>query len=109
VWPNPQFTADGDNPPLREELLDELYEEIETLRHELTTYYQGITIDALQIMSNHLHGIIILHHPAGATPCARPDHYTAPCARPSNRRRDEENGQARGRTPGRPYRQVAED
>jgi len=40
---------------------------------ELPEYYQGVVIDAFQVMPNHIHGIIILNHPispVGVGPCA---------------------------------------
>jgi REP element-mobilizing transposase RayT len=46
--------------------------------HELSMYYPGVTIDAFQIMPNHIHGIIVLHDAVGATPRGCPDRMEAP-------------------------------
>ena len=45
--------------------------------HEIPDHYPGIELDVMQIMPNHLHGIIVVC--VGADPCARP---TAPRGRP---------------------------
>jgi len=34
-------------------------------------YYAGIELDIFQIMSNHIHGIIVIN-PVGVDPCAHP-------------------------------------
>ncbi len=52
--------------------------------HEIPDHYPGIELDVMQIMPNHLHGIIVVC--VGAGPCARP---TAPVAvRISAKRKD---------------------
>jgi REP element-mobilizing transposase RayT len=39
--------------------------------HDIPTYYPGIELDVMQIMPNHLHGIIIIRA-VGTAPCGRP-------------------------------------
>ncbi len=51
---------------------------VNTVWHELSTYYPGVTIDAFQIMPNHIHGIIVLHDAVGATPRGCPDRMGSP-------------------------------
>ena len=59
--------------------------------YEIPDHYPGIELDVMQIMPNHLHGIIVVC--VGAGPCARP---TAPRGRPYP---GKEKGQARGPVP----------
>ena len=66
-------------------------EVIDKTWHEIPDHYPDIELDLMQIMPNHLHGIIVVC--VGADPCARP---TAPCGRPNS---GTENGQARGPVP----------
>ncbi len=40
-----------------------------TVRHELPENYPGVDIDALQVMPNHIRGIVVV---VGAGPCACP-------------------------------------
>ena len=54
---------------------NEVEQMVQMIWDELPKYYQGVAIDAFQIMPNHVHGIIILKHqifPVGATPCGCP-------------------------------------
>ena len=65
--------------------------------HEIPTSYPGIELDVMQIMPNHLHGIIIIC--VGEGPCALP---TAPCGRPYpaiGQCPAKRNGQAQGPVP----------
>ena len=64
---------------------------IDTTWNEIPVYYPGIALDVMQIMPNHLHGIIVVC--VGEGPCALP---TAPRGRPLP---GIENGQARGPVP----------
>jgi len=43
---------------------------VETVWRELSQHYPGVEVDALAVMPNHVHGIIML---VGAGPCACPD------------------------------------
>ena len=43
--------------------LNEVGQMMQMVWDELPKYYQGVAIDAFQIMPNHIHGIIILNHP----------------------------------------------
>lgn len=55
--------------------LNEVGQFVQMAWDELPKYYQGVGIDAFQIMPNHVHGIIVLNHaisPVGAGPCACP-------------------------------------
>ena len=53
--------------------------------HDIPKYYLGLELDVMQIMPNHLHGIIVISE-VGTGPCA--------CPNP-----DIENGQAQGSVP----------
>jgi putative transposase len=55
---------------------------VNTVWDELPTYYPGVSIDAFQIMPNHLHGIIVLRHPVGATPRGCPENTASVGATP---------------------------
>ena len=59
--------------------------------YQFPDHYPGIELDVMQIMPNHLHGIIVVR--VGEGPCALP---TAPRGRPLP---GIENGQARGPVP----------
>ena len=43
---------------------------IESVWHQLPTFYSGVDIDAFVVMPNHIHGIVVL---VGAAPRGRPD------------------------------------
>jgi REP element-mobilizing transposase RayT len=58
--------------------------------------FPTIAIDAFVVMPNHVHGIIVITHPVGATPCGRPDFDLTPCGRPDV---DGETGHPRGGAP----------
>jgi putative transposase len=42
--------------------LNEAGQMIESIWHELPVFYSGVNLDSLQIMPDHLHGIIVLGH-----------------------------------------------
>jgi REP element-mobilizing transposase RayT len=42
---------------------------------DIPVYYPGIGVDIMQIMPNHIHGIISITN-VGAGPCARPNDLT---------------------------------
>jgi len=58
---------------------------------DLPLHYAGVEIGALVVMPNHIHGIIVLTDPVGATPRGRPETGQA-----------QETGQARGPAPTEP-------
>jgi putative transposase len=67
--------------------------------HEIPTYYPGIELDVMQIMPNHLHGIIIIR-PVGTAPRGRPFLTIRQCPAIENGQCPAiENGQARGPVP----------
>jgi len=59
--------------------------------NEIPTYYPGIELAVMQIMPNHLHGIVIIRA-VGAAPCGRPNPAVGQCPAMGN-------GQARGPVP----------
>ena len=61
--------------------------------YEIPTYYSGIGLDVMQIMPNHLHGIIIIRA-VGTSPRGRPWSCIEKGQYPGT-----ENGQARGPVP----------
>ena len=65
---------------------------VRTVWEEIPKYYDGIDIDAFQIMPNHIHGIIILNVGAGSSICV--PHLRGD--RPHNK---EKNGQPHGVAP----------
>ena len=54
-----------------EMLVNDAGQMIQDTWHEIPTYYPGIELDAMQIMPNHLHGIIIIRS-VGTAPRGRP-------------------------------------
>ena len=59
----------------RKMVLNEPGRMVETVWRELPQHYGGVEVDALVVMPNHVHGIIML---VGAGPCARPDNPGQP-------------------------------
>ena len=53
-----------------EMILNDAGKMVHNIWDEIPAYYEGIEIDAFQIMPNHIHGIIVI---VGAGPCACPD------------------------------------
>ena len=67
--------------------------------HEIPTHYPGIELDLMQIMPNHLHGIIIIR-PVGTAPRGRPNSGIGQCPAIEKEQHPAiENGQARGPVP----------
>ena len=63
--------------------LNEVGKMVQMIWDELPKYYQGVAINAFQIMPNHVHGIIILKHQnfsVGAGPRACPKNAAGPRA-----------------------------
>jgi len=61
--------------------LNEVGQMVQMIWDELPKYYQGVAINAFQIMPNHVHGIIILKHQifsVGAGPRACPKKRSRP-------------------------------
>ena len=66
-------------------LLNDAGRMIDTIWHEMPEHYPGIALDVMQIMPNHLHGIIVVRE-VGTDPCVCPNPGT-------------EDGQTRGSVP----------